>query len=92
MYTKEKQEKKNAEIAFKRILDKMYNEEKYAPNDIPKVFSYHSKPTSPEPKMPKSGKKRGMKTMMSGFDLATIDYNIKPMSPPNVRNSSNNYR
>ena len=58
MYSKEKQDKKNAEIAFKRILNKMYNEEKYIPNDIPKVFSYHSKPMSPEPKMQKSGKKK----------------------------------
>lgn len=81
MYRKEKAEKKNAEIAFKRILNKMYNEEKYSPTNIPKPLIYHSKPFSPEPKIHHNHKKDLNSTVKAGLDLTTMAYSSKPMSP-----------
>lgn len=47
MYVREKQDKKNAEIAFKRILNKMYNNEKFTPNEPVKANKYYSHQVSP---------------------------------------------
>jgi hypothetical protein len=78
MYAKEKQEKKNAEIAFKRILNKMYNDEKYSPNEISK--NYYSNPVSPEPKIFKPHPKKVASNYV-GLDVSTVGYNSNPMSP-----------
>lgn len=80
MYAKEKQEKKNAETAFKRILNKMYNDEKYSPNEMVKPTVYYSKPFSPEPKISKSHHKKGASTY-TGLDMTIAGYSSKPMSP-----------
>jgi len=94
MFMKEKDDKKNAEIAFKRILNKMYNDEQYMPADIPTVFSYHSKPSSPQQRnqITKSGKKRGINTVTEGLDLTTHGYGSKPLSPQNFKHSPNDFR
>jgi hypothetical protein len=80
MYAKEKQEKKNAEIAFKRILNKMYNDEKYSPNEISKNVIYYSNPVSPEPKIYKPHHKKTASNY-GGLDVSTVGYSSNPMSP-----------
>jgi hypothetical protein len=80
MYAKEKQEKKNAEIAFKRILNKMYNDERYSPHEMSKNVVYYSNPVSPQPKIYKTHPKKAESNYV-GLDISTVGYSSNPMSP-----------
>jgi hypothetical protein len=78
MYFEEKQRRETAELAYKRILNKFFSQEKFSINEPVKPSKFYSKQVSPEGR---DEYKYSKASRRAGLDLSKNYFSPKALSP-----------